>query len=172
MEALVARIGKAHGLRGEVTVQVHTDVPDERFEPGTVFVTEPADAGPLTLHRARLHNGIWLLTFDEAADRTAAEGLRGTRLLLDVADDADDAEDGWYESDLVGLAALAPDGTRLGTVAELRNRPAQDLLVLDLERGTRALVPFVEAIVPTVDVEAGHVVVDAPPGLLELDAGR
>lgn len=170
MEALVARIGKAHGLRGEVTVQVHTDVPDERFVPGATFTTEPADVGPLTLARARVHNGIWLLTFDEASDRTAAEGLRNTRLLLDV--DEDEEDDGWYESDLVGLAAFAPDGTRLGEVAELVNRPAQDLLVLDLEAGGRALVPFVEAIVPTVDVAAGRIVVDAPEGLLELGAGR
>lgn len=98
-EVLVARIGKPHGLRGEVTVQVHTDVPHERFVVGAAFGTDP-DRGALTVRAARVHNGIQLLAFEEASDRTAAEALRGTRLF--AAPDEEDDE-GFYEDDLVGL---------------------------------------------------------------------
>jgi 16S rRNA processing protein RimM len=156
-------------------VQVHTDEPESRFEVGARFATQ-AEAGSgvprqLTLRSTRVHRGIWLLAFDEIPDRTGAESLRGTRLFIDAAEAAADAdEDSWYEDELVGLTAVDPSGATLGTVAGLDHGPAQDLLVLELAAGGRALVPFVEAIVPEVDVESGRVVVDAPPGLLELNA--
>jgi 16S rRNA processing protein RimM len=174
-QLLVARIGKPHGLRGEVTVQAHTDDPERRFVPGVVFTTEaPAGSGvprTLTLATARLHREIWLLGFEEVPDRTGAEGLRGTRLFValgDVIDDADDDEDGWYEDELVGLAVVDTTGATVGEVAGLETGTAQDLLVVTLAGGGQALVPFVEAIVPEVDLEAGRVVIDPPPGLLEL----
>ena len=175
-QLLVARIGRAHGLRGEVTVQVHTDDPEGRFVPGSSFATEaqPGSGVPrtLTLRSARLHREIWLLGFEEVPDRTGAESLRGTRLFIDAAEAAagnDDDEEAWYEDELVGLTAVDPSGRELGTVAGLDLGPAQDLLVLRLVSGEEALVPFVEAIVPEVDVEGGRIVVDAPPGLLELN---
>ena len=80
-EVVVARIGKAHGVKGEVSVQVHTESPEARFVAGAAFVTDPAHRGPLTLRSTRVHNGIYLLAFEEAPDRTAAEGLRGINLL-------------------------------------------------------------------------------------------
>ncbi|GAB3579032.1 ribosome maturation factor RimM [Calidifontibacter terrae] len=163
-DVLVARIGKPHGLRGEVTVQTHTDNPQERFVEGAQFATEP-DRGPLTIRTARLHNGVQLLSFVEADDRTGAEGLRGTRLFA-APDDEDD--DGFYEDDLVGLAVVDLDGAPLGTVAALHSRPAQDLLEIELPDGRTAYLPFVAEIVPEVDLEAGKVVADPPPGLLEL----
>ncbi len=170
MQVLAARIGKPHGLRGEVTVQTHTDDPEGRFVVGTRFATEaePGSGVPrsLTLRSARLHRDIWLLGFEEVPDRTGAESLRGTRLLVEASADADD--DGWYEDELTGLEAVDPAGTPLGTVAGLETGPAQDLLVLRLPDGRTALVPFVEAIVTHVDAAAGRVVVDAPPGLLDL----
>jgi 16S rRNA processing protein RimM len=171
---LVARIGKPHGLRGEVTVQTHTDDPQARFVPGAIYETE-ASAGSgvprsLTLSSARLHQKTWLLGFEEIPDRTGAESLRGTRLFIDgEAAVAQEEEDAWYEDELVGLTAVDPHGTTLGEVTGLRTGAAQDQLVLRLAGGSQALVPFVEAIVPEVDVEAGRVVVDAPPGLLELN---
>jgi 16S rRNA processing protein RimM len=170
---LVARIGRPHGLRGEVTVQVHTDVPERRLAPGTRLATEapPGSGVPreLTVATSRLHRSIWLVGFEEVPDRTGAEGLRGTRLLLDetVAEEEPEDEDSWYEKDLVGLTAFDPLGEPIGEVTELRTGP-QDQLVLRLPDGHEALVPFVHAIVPTVDVEGGRVVVDAPPGLLDL----
>ncbi|NHN54392.1 ribosome maturation factor RimM [Calidifontibacter sp. DB0510] len=164
-EVLVARIGKPHGLRGEVTVQVHTDSPDERFVVGAVFATEPAERGPLRLRTARVHNGIQLLGFEEALDRTAAEALRGTRLFA-AADEEED--DGFYEDDLVGLQVVDASGTPLGTVVALHSRPAQDLLEIEREDGGSAYLPFVEEIVPEVDLESGRVIATPPPGLLEL----
>lgn len=177
METLVARIGKPHGLRGEVTVQTHTDSPQERFVPGTVFETDP-QRGPLTLRSARRHQGVWLLGFDEAGDRTAAEALRDTRLMLDVplggsgnGTEGDD-EDGWYPEELAGIAVRNGAGEVIGEVTELVTRPAQDLLEVRLLDGRTGLVPFVEALVPTVQAGAGvadpHVVIDAPDGLFDL----
>jgi 16S rRNA processing protein RimM len=168
MQVVVARIGKAHGLRGEVTVQVLTGDPDERFVPGAIFATEPTTAGPLLLRSARDNNGILLLGFENTTDRNGAEALRGVRLLADVLAD-DGNEETWYERDLVGLRAVTAGGLDLGEVTALESRPAQDLLVLRLTDGREALVPFVTAIVPEVDIEGGRVVLDPPPGLLDLD---
>jgi 16S rRNA processing protein RimM len=168
MQVVVARIGKAHGLRGEVTVQVLTSSPGDRFVPGASFVTDPAEAGPLVLRSARDHNGVLLLGFERTEDRSGAESLRGIRLLGDVLEDDDD-EDSWYERDLVGLKAVTVGGEELGEVTALQSRPTQDLLVLRLTDGREALVPFVSAIVPEVDVEGGRIVVDPPAGLLDLD---
>jgi len=168
MQVVVARIGKAHGLRGEVTVQVLTASPGDRFVPGASFATEPATAGPLVLRSARDHNGVLLLGFEHTEDRSGAEVLRGIRLLGDVLEDDDD-EDSWYERDLVGLKAVTVGGDEVGEVTALQSRPTQDLLVLRLTDGREALIPFVSAIVPEVDVEGGRIVVDPPAGLLDLD---
>ncbi|WP_270888608.1 ribosome maturation factor RimM [Pedococcus sp. 5OH_020] len=175
-QLLVARIGKPHGLRGEVTVQTHTDDPERRFVAGTVFATQ-AVAGSgvpraLTLRTARQHRAIWLLGFDEVPDRTGAESLRGTRLLVDVAEVTEPADDdGYYEDELVGLSVVTVDGDAVGEVTGLETGTAQDLLVVRLSSGAEALVPFVTAIVPEVDVEGGRVVIDPPTGLLELNEG-
>jgi 16S rRNA processing protein RimM len=180
-QLLVARIGKPHGLRGEVTVQLHTDEPGRRFVEGAAFDTEaaPGTGVPrrLTIASTRVHRGIWLLGFAEVPDRTGAESLRGTRLFVDpdgladrVADSEESDEEGWYEDDLVGLAVVLTDGSVVGEVTALETRPAQDLLVVRLAAGGEALVPFVEEVVPEVDPEAGRVVIDPPAGLLELNA--
>ena len=173
---LVARIGKPHGLRGEVTVQLHTDDPEARFVPGAVLQTRAAPGSgvprTLTVATARLHRAIWLIGFEQIPDRTGAESLRGTELFLDAADltATDDDSEGWYEDELVGLAVVTPDGTVVGEVAGLETRAVQDLIVVKLVAGGEALVPFVEAIVPEVDLDAGRVVIDPPAGLLDLNA--
>lgn len=163
---VVARIGKPHGLKGEVTVRLHTDAPEDRFVVGAVFSTEPAAVGSLTLRTHRVHNGTHLLSFEEAVDRTAAEGLRGTRLLVPAQETEED--DAWYAEDLVGLEVVDPDGEPLGIVVELHDRPVQDLLEVRLTNGRTGYVPFVEQLVPVVDVDGGRVVVDPPPGLFDL----
>ncbi len=172
---VVARIGKPHALRGEVTVQLHTDDPASRLVPGARFATQAAPGSgvprELTIATTRVHRGIWLLGFEEIPDRTGAESLRNTRLVVPEADEgATDAggDDGWYEEDLVGLLVADPSGATLGEVTGLDLGVAQDRLVIRLADGGEAMVPFVEEIVPTVDVESGVVVVDAPPGLLDL----
>ena len=170
-DVVVARIGKPHGLRGEVTVQLHTDDPESRFAVGTVLATQatPGSGVPraLTIRSTRVHQGTWLLGFEDIPDRTGAESLRGTRLVAPAQ--ASDEGDGWYEDELVGLTVVDHSGTRLGEVTGLEISPAQDLLVVRLDTGTEAYLPFVEAIVPEVDVEGGRVVVDPPDGLLELN---
>lgn len=168
-QVLVARVGKAHGLKGEVTVQVHTDSPADRFVVGATFTTEPAATGRLTLRSVRVHNGIYLLAFEGHPDRTAAEGLRGTRLLMDADAETDEDDEGWYEDDLVGLQVVDTTGAVLGTVTALHTRPAQDLLEIEKTDGGTAFVPFVDELVPEVDVDGGHLVVDPPPGLLDLE---
>lgn len=173
MRLVVARIGRAHGIRGEVTVELRTDAPEQRFVPGgTLFVVPPR--GPagrglpaeLTLGTVRDHNGTFLLTFEEVADRTAAEALRNVLLEADVPDESDE-EDAWYDHQLVGLAVVDPAGAELGTVVAVEHPPAQDLLVVRRADGATRYVPFVSAIVPTVDVAGGRLVVDAPKGLLD-----
>ncbi len=174
MRVVVARVGRAHGIRGEVSVEVRTDVPERRFVEGAVLHVDagrgPAGRGlpaTLTVRTARDHNGVLLLTFAEVADRTAAEGLRDVRLEAEVDAAAEREDDAWYDGELVGLRVEDPSGAVLGEVAAVEHPGAQDLLVVRRTDGQRRLVPFVAALVPTVDVAGGRVVVDAPRGLLD-----
>ena len=165
---VVGRIGRPHGVRGEVTVEVRTDDPDLRFAPGAVLRTAPADRGPLTVAGRRWHREVLLLAIDGVDSREAAEELRNTELHVPVAElPALEDPDVYYDHQLVGLTARLPDGTELGTVSAVRHEGA-DLLVVRRVEGGELLVPFVTAIVPTVDVPGGVVVVDPPEGLLDL----
>lgn len=170
-ESLVrlARIGKPHGIRGEVTVQLFTDDPETRFAPGSVLTAQGPAGTPaaLTVTRARWNKQILVVGFEQSPDRNAAEALRGTQLF--AAPDAAEEDDQWYEDDLLDLA-VEVDGQRIGTVSGLITGPAQDLLELTLQDGQEpVLVPFVEQIVPEVDTERGVVVLTPPPGLLQLN---
>lgn len=169
MDLVVGRIGHAHGVKGEVSVEVRTDDPDRRYAPGCVLATDPPERGPLTVERTRAHHGRLLVQFAEVADRTAAEALRGTFLVVDAAS-AGDTEDGeWWDHDLIGLVAVSVDGTKLGTVNDVVHVPGAPLLSVVTDEGREVLVPFVAAIVPEVDVAGGRLVVDPPPGLLDLE---
>lgn len=161
----VATVGGPHGLAGDVKLRLHTDDPAGRLVVGTRFPTEPAHAGPLELARVVEHSGATHARFVGYPDRTAVERLRGVVLLAEaVAED-----DAWYPDQLVGLTVRRPDGTGIGAVVAVEHPPAHDVLVVMEPGGHRTRVPFVEAIVPTVDVEGGFVVVDAPAGLLAAD---
>jgi 16S rRNA processing protein RimM len=165
---VVGRIGRPHGVRGEATIEVRTDDPDARFRIGTVLRTDPAERGPLTVAGARWHREVLLLAFEGYDSREEIETLRDTLLEVPVADlPALEDPDAWYDHQLVGLAARLPDGTALGEVTAVRHEGA-DLLVVRRAGGGELLVPFVGAIVPTVDVAGGFVVVDPPEGLLDL----
>ncbi|MGY1730745.1 ribosome maturation factor RimM [Geodermatophilus sp. SYSU D01045] len=165
---VVGRIGRPHGVRGEATVEVRTDDPGERFRPGAVLRTVPAERGPLTVAGARWHREVLLLAFEGYDSRETVETLRDTLLEVPVADlPALEDPDAFYDHQLVGLAARLTDGTPLGEVTAVRHEGA-DLLVVDRAEGGELLVPFVTAIVPTVDLAGGFVVVDPPEGLLEL----
>jgi 16S rRNA processing protein RimM len=170
VQVVVGRIGRPHGLRGEVSVEVRTDDPDRRFAPGHTLQTDPAVAGPLTVASGRVHSGRLLLSFDGVADRTSAEGLRGVLLLaeIDPQEQPDDPEE-YFDHQLVGLLVSTVAGEPLGEVAEMLHLPGQDLLAVRRPDGREVLVPFVGQIVPTVDLDGGRVVVDPPPGLLDED---
>ncbi|PZF84123.1 ribosome maturation factor RimM [Jiangella anatolica] len=168
MIVTVGRIGRAHGVRGEVSVEVRTDTPDERFAAGTVLVTDPARRGPLTVRDVRWHSGRLLVAFEGVADRTVAEGLRGTLLLAEIGDDETTGDpDEFFDHQLVGLTVVGVDGAELGVVREVIHAPGQDLLTVGRTGGGEALVPFVSEIVPEVDVAGSRLVVDPPPGLFE-----
>jgi 16S rRNA processing protein RimM len=164
----VGRIGPARGVRGAVFVEPWTDDPAHRFATGSVLHTEPAEAGPLTVETAN-HGGAKLVVqFVGVADRTAAEALHGVRLVMPAAERPPlDDPDEFYASDLVGLAARTVAGEELGPVRDVLNLAGAEYLVLDGTGGER-LVPFVAAIVPTVDLAGGVVVVDPPEGLFDL----
>jgi 16S rRNA processing protein RimM len=165
---VVGRIGHAHGVKGEVSVEVRTDDPDRRYATGSVLATDPPERGPLTVEGVRAHHGRLLVRFAGVEDRDAAETLRGTLLVVDSADVGDAEEGEWWDHDLVGLVAVTTQGTKLGSVTDVIHVPGPPLLAIDVE-GREVLVPFVEALVPEVDVPGGRVVVDPPPGLLDLD---
>jgi 16S rRNA processing protein RimM len=169
VQLVVGRIGRAHGIRGEVFVDVRTDDPDDRFAAGSVLATDPATAGPLTVERARWHSGKLVVAFDGYPDRTAAEQLRGVRLVID-SDELEplDDPDEFHDHELVGLAVLTTDGAAVGTVSEIIHGPAGELLAVRRPEGGEALVPFYRDFVPTVDVAGGRVIVDPPEGLLDL----
>jgi 16S rRNA processing protein RimM len=195
---VVGQIGKPHGVRGEVSVAVRTDEPEERFTAGSAFVTEvprdrrvntgPAVADPgvaapgvaapgvafqvpptLVAESVRWHQGRAIVQFEGIADRNLAEALRGVLLQVDSAElTPPDDPDEFHDHQLIGLRVEAMDGSELGTVDRIDHAPASDLIVLRKAAGGTALIPFVTRIVPTVDLAAGRILVDPPEGLLDL----
>lgn len=183
MSVRVARIGKPHGVRGEVTVELFTDDLQSRFAPGSVLsiaagepprgVQEPRQPlrlDEVTVVGSRWNKSVLVAKFEEISDRNAAEAARGLELFAEVADlDLDDDE--WHQDDLLGLTVV--DTTRgeaaIGTVKALIQGAVQDLLEVSRAGGGQpVLIPFVEEIVPEVDLDRGVVLVTPPPGLLEL----
>lgn len=169
MQLVVGVIARPHGVRGEVVVDVTTDEPAARYAVGAALATDPPAAGPLTIEAVRPHQGRLLVAFEGILDRNAAQTLRGVKLCVE-SDDLPPPEDPDEFSDfqLVGLAAVDPDGQRLGEVIRIDHGPGVDLLVLRLPDGRDALVPFVKAIVPEVDLAGGRLVLTPPGGLLDL----
>jgi 16S rRNA processing protein RimM len=164
----VGRVGPARGVRGDAFVEPWTDVPEERFAPGAVLRTEPASAGPLTVESSSSAGGKLVVRFAGVTDRAGAEALRGVRLLIPAGERPPiDDPDEFYDTDLVGLEARTPDGAVLGPVTDVLHAAGASYLVVPVD-GRDRLVPFVAAIVPTVDPAGGLVVVDPPPGLFDL----
>ena len=169
-EVTVATIGRAHGLRGEVGLILHTDQPRTRLQPGTVLAVD-GGGGPtsLTVARTRIQQERWYAAFEEIGDRSAAESLRGAELSLEVdaQDEAEEDPDAWYPSQLKGLTVLHVDGHELGVVAGIDHYPVQDLLIVRTRDRRSVQLPLVEQLVPEVDLEAGVVRADPPGGLFE-----
>lgn len=166
VEVVVGRIGRAHGIRGDVAVDLRTDEPERRFEPGAALRVE-GTREVLHVEVARWHSGRLLVKFAELADRTAVEQARGKVLVVDVdADELPEEEDEYYDRQLVGLRAVLEDGSEVGQVTQVVHLPAQDLLEVSTAAGKR-LVPFVLELVPEVDLAAGTVLLSEVPGLLD-----
>jgi 16S rRNA processing protein RimM len=174
-EVVVGRVGKAHGVRGEVSVEVRTDEPLRRFADGAVLAartprgTQPGAGRPssLTIRRTRWHRDRLLVTFEQVVDRTAAEALQGLSLLVEVeAGESPEDPEEFYDHQLVGLVVTTTAGEVVGEVSEVLHSAAQDLLAVRTRDGREALVPFVAALVPRVDLAAGRVEVADRPGLL------
>jgi 16S rRNA processing protein RimM len=181
VEVLVGRIGKPHGIKGYVTIDVRTDEPERRFAAGQSLMTAPpsgVSARPagapawkapktIVVADARWHQGVLHVLFEGIAGRNEAEALRGTLLRVALgADDAPEDEDEFYDHQLVGLSAYDLDGTHLGEVVNVSHGAAQDLLVIKTLDRREALVPFVKALVPTVDLAEKKVVIADRPGLV------
>ena len=189
----VAVIGPAHALKGEVRLEIRTDDPRGRLAPGARLPVQApdthegrghgdSDIDHLTVARVRFDGSRWFALFEEVRDRTAAEALRGAHLLVetdtagaDGAGGADDEDDeAWYAHELIGLRAVralaSADGEsqqleQLGEVVDLEPGVAQDRLIVRTPEGERVAVPFVEALVPEIDPDAGTITVDPPGGL-------
>ncbi len=165
MELNVAVIGPAHALKGEVRLEIRTSDPQGRLAVGNTLPTRPAANGPLTVERLRYDGRYYFAKFAEVNDRTRAEQLRGTMLVVETDDDEESDEEGWYAHELIGLEAQTEPGEVLGEVVDLIPGIAQDRLVVLTEDDQRVEVPFVEAIVTEIDVEAQVVVINPPGGL-------
>jgi 16S rRNA processing protein RimM len=164
---VVGRLGRAHGVRGDLAVDVRTDSPEVRFAPGSVLRTDPADRGPLTVVTSKNHSGRLLVHFEGVESRDAAEKLSGTVLVIRVAEAGPSGRDAWWDHELIGLRVENAGQEILGEVADVIHAPAQDLLAIALPDGREVLLPFVTALVPRVDVFGGRVIVEPPAGWTE-----
>ncbi|MGX2994254.1 ribosome maturation factor RimM [Streptomyces sp. JNUCC 64] len=168
MQLVVARIGRAHGIKGEVTVEVRTDEPELRLAPGAVLATEPAATGPLTIETGRVHSGRLLLRFAGVHGRDGAEALRNTLLIAEVdPDERPDEPDEYYDHQLMDLDVVTVDGTPVGRITEISHLPSQDLFIVERPDGDEVLIPFVEEIVVEIDLDEQRAVIDPPPGLVD-----
>jgi 16S rRNA processing protein RimM len=171
VQLVVARIGRAHGIKGEVTVEVRTDEPELRLAPGAVLATDPAAKGPLTIETGRVHSGRLLLRFEGVTDRTGAEALRNILLIADVdPEELPEEEDEYYDHQLMDLDVVTKDGVEVGRITEISHLPSQDLFIVERPDGSEVMIPFVEEIVTEIDLEEQRAVIDPPPGLIDDNA--
>ncbi|MEI7722464.1 MAG: ribosome maturation factor RimM [Actinomycetota bacterium] len=160
MRLNVGRIGRAHGILGEATIEVRTDLAEERFAIGAQLETD--SHGVLTVESARVHNGILLLGFSGISDRNSVEKLRDVLLYSEVdIDEPGFEEDDYHVLQLIGCKAYLVDGDLLGEVTEVLNLPGQDVLSIKSENG-EVLIPFVHQLVPIVDIKAKRMTVIPP----------
>jgi 16S rRNA processing protein RimM len=166
MRLAVARIGRPHGIKGEATVELFTDQPELRFQVGNRLECDSTSHSSLEISGARIHKGIWLLSFKEIEDRTAIERLRGSQLFAEIEIDQE-SEDGTYHVEqLIGLRVLTEAEVELGKVSDVLNLPGQDLLEVETSRGER-LIPMVEEFILDIDLTRGVIIVRLPEGLLD-----
>ncbi len=164
MLVMVGRIGKPHGIRGEVTLEVRTDEPELRFAPGTTLHRE--SGSDLIVSGFHWHSGRVLLKFLGVDSRNAAEELRNSILTVERSDtEVPEESDEYYDSNLMGCEVRTVAGELIGNVTDVLHLPSQEVLVVGRE-SMEYLIPFVESIVPTIDIGAKLITVDPPEGLL------
>ena len=171
MDLVVGRVVKAHGVTGELVVDVRTDDPETRFSPGTTLRGRAKGGAErrFIVDSARQHSGRLLVRLDGVADRDAADALRGTLFLVDSGDlPPIEDPDEFYDHQLEGLQVRTTEGTDVGTVAEVLHTAAGELLSVRAE-AREVLIPFVSAIVTSVSLVDQVIEIDPPEGLLELD---
>ncbi len=167
----VGRLVKAHGLKGAIKLELYTDSPNERFVPGAILELQVPETSPwfgktVEVTEMRMYNQMPVIFLKGIEDREAAETLIKAILLVESDLETLPAEpDAWYDHQLVGLRVIR-DGVQIGLVQRVEHFPSQDLLAVKTETG-EVLVPFVSAIVPIVDIQAGTVTVTPPLGLFE-----
>lgn len=167
MLLVVGRIGRAHGVLGEATIEVRTDSPDERFYIGSELITDPSSRGPLIINSARVHNGTLLLGFTGVENRNEIEKFRDTILLAEVDIEAKgENEDDFHVLQLIDCRVVTGSGIEVGKVVDVISLPGQDLLAVESSKG-EILIPFVYEIVPIVDIKAKLITITPPDGLLD-----
>jgi 16S rRNA processing protein RimM len=173
MQIIVGRVGRPHGVRGDVAVSVRTDDPEVRFAVGTRLDTDQAHAGPLTVAATRWQSGVLIVRFKGVTDRTGAGELTGTWLSVDseTMESLDDPDE-FRDHELIDLTVRTVAGEVVGVVTDVLHH-GQDLLAISPAPGAgEILVPFVRAIVTEVDLRGGVLVIDPPPGLLSPDGAE
>ncbi|MCW2650113.1 MAG: rRNA processing protein RimM [Mycobacterium sp.] len=174
MELVVGRVVKAHGVTGEVVVEIRTDDPDQRFAPGATLRGRPARGGAAreyTIEWVRPHGGRLLAQLSGVGDRDAADALRGVLFIVDSEElPPIEDPDEFYDHQLEGLRVHTADGRGVGVVAEVLHTAAGELLAVRTGEGTgsEVLIPFVGAIVTSVSLRDKTIEIDPPEGLLEL----
>lgn len=166
MRLAVARIGRPHGIKGEATVEVLTDRPDERFQDGALLESDSPEFSTLEVAGSRLHQGIWLLRFKGFDDRTAVERIRGLRLYADVIVDEVPEDGSYHVEQLMGMLVKKCDGTVIGEVTDVLDLPGQDLLEVTTEHGPR-LIPLVSEFIKDVNLATKVILVAVPEGLVD-----
>jgi 16S rRNA processing protein RimM len=168
--AVVGRIARPHGIRGQVILNVETDFPEERFQPGIVmFVIRAAAIDRLLLTGVRFQNGRPVVSIDGIDSMTAAQQLAGLELRVPSEQLAPLPAGTYYRHDLVGCGVETVSGKSVGVVAEVEGPLHGSRLVVSA--GTdEVLIPFVAEICLEIDTDRKRVVIAPPDGLLELNS--
>ena len=164
MQLVVGRIGRAHGVLGEATIEVRTDDADLRFAVGNKLTLD--NGGNLIIKSARWHNQVLLLTFEGITDRNQIEELRDQLISAEV-DTEDTAPGEYHYQQLIGSQVLLTTGELVGVVSEIVKLPGQDLLSVNKD-GKEVLIPMVKPIIISIDVTKREIVIDPPKGLLDV----
>ncbi len=169
--AVVGRIARAHGIRGEVVVNVETDFPHERFRPGAeLYVKQGPGVKVLVLATVRFHHERPVMALDGVEDMNAAMALAGTELRVPVERLMPLPGGTFYRHDLVGCGVETRNGERIGVVTNVEGTLGRSRLVVETSGG-EALIPLVEAICIAIAPADKRIVIDPPEGLLELNTG-